>query len=310
MKRQFEQSALKFAFLLISLAMALPIVPSALASENPQKSSVELKADPKKAPIELQDVGLVEHLGEKIDLNLEFTDSADQKKHALKEYFQNGKPTILNLVYYSCPMLCTMVLNGVSDGIKSLDWSVGDQFNMITISINPEDDSETAEKKRIAYLRSYSGKEGADSRHPFEQAKAGWHFFTAEEANVKKLADQLGFKYKYDDVQQEYAHAAVTYVLTPDGTISRNLYGISYKERDLRLSLLEASKGKVGNVFDRLLMFCYHYEPGSRGYALQAVRVMQLAGLATIAALGGYLAFFWFRQSRKKDLVERKDLTS
>ncbi len=302
MKRQFEHLALKSAFFCL-------MVSAATLNAHPS-FAVELKADPKKAPIELQDVGLVEHLGEKIDLNLEFTDSADQKKHALKDYFQNGKPTILNLVYYSCPMLCTMVLNGMSDGIKALDWSVGDQFNVITISINPEDDSESAEKKRVAYLRNYSGKEGADSRHPFERAKEGWHFFTSEEANVKKLADQLGFKYKYDDVQQEYAHAAVTYVLTPDGTISRNLYGISYKERDLRLSLLEASKGKVGNVFDRLLMFCYHYEPGSRGYALQAVRVMQLAALATIAILGGYLAFFWFRQSRKKGLVERKDLTS
>jgi protein SCO1/2 len=301
-KRQFERLAPKLAFFFLSFAAVTLPATSSIA--------VELKADPKKAPIELQDVGLKERLGDKIDLNLEFTDSNDQKKHPLKEYFKNGKPTILNLVYYECPMLCTMVLNGVSDGMKGLDWSVGDQFNVLTISINPKDDSESAEMKRLAYLRNYSGPDAPDARHPFNQAKEGWHFFTAEDATVKKLAEQLGFEYKYDEVQQQYAHAAVTYVLTPEGMISRNLYGITYRPRDLRLALLEASKGKVGNVFDRLLMFCYHYEPGSRGYALQAIRVMQLAAFATILALGGYLAVFWFRQSRKKVLVERKDLIS
>jgi protein SCO1/2 len=255
-------------------------------------------------------VGLKEHLGEKIDLELQFTDSSDQQKHALKEYFQNGKPTILNLVYYECPMLCTMVLNGVSNGLKKLDWSVGDQYNVLTISINPKDDSETAEEKRMAYLQNYIGKDNSSAKRSLEQTKTGWHFFTADEPSVKKLADQLGFQYEYDKVQQEYAHAAVTYVLTPDGTISRNLYGITYQPRDLRLSLLEASRGKVGNVFDRLLMFCYHYEPGSRGYALQAVRVMQLAALATVAVLAGYLTIFWMRQTRRKVLAERKDLTS
>lgn len=276
----------------------------------PISHAVDLKADPQKAPEELKEVGVKEHLGEFIDLNLEFTDSSDQIKHPLRDYFKNGKPTILNLVYYECPMLCTMVLNGVSNGLKGLEWSVGNQFNVLTISINPKDDSETAEQKREAYLRDYVGKGADSSKHPLEQAREGWHFFTADEVSVKKLAEQLGFEYKYDEIQKQYAHAAVTFILTPEGRISRNLYGISYQPRDLKLALLEASRGKVGNVLDRLLMFCYHYEPGSRGYALQAVRVMQLAAFATVAALAGYLSIFWIRQSRRKDLSERKDVIS
>jgi protein SCO1/2 len=294
-KRQFELDALKSAFF-VFMFLAAGMVASSFSF------AVDLKADPKKVPYELQDVGVKEHLGEKIDLSLQFTDSADNQKHPLSDYFKNGKPTILNLVYYECPMLCTMVLNGVTDGLRGLDWSVGNQFNVITISINPKDDSEDAELKRNVYLNHYLKKaEGAISQHTLEQAKSGWHFFTSDESTVKKLADQLGFEYKYDEVQKEYAHAAVTFVLTADGMISRNLYGVQYRPRDLRLALLEASRGKVGNVFDRLLMFCYHYEPGSRGYSLQAVRVMQLGGLATIALLGGYLGFFWLRH--RKDPV-------
>ncbi len=305
MKRQFEQLALKRAFFL-SLLVAI----SMMAAGSFADAGIELKANPQKAPVELQNVGLKEHLGSKIDLELQFTDSKDHQKHALKEYFQNGKPTILNLVYYECPMLCTMVLNGVTHGLKKLDWSIGDQFNVLTISINPKEDSETAEEKRMAYLRDYVGKDESDNKRSFEKAQLGWHFFTSDEPTVKSLANQLGFEYEYDKVQQQYAHAAVTYVLTPEGVISRNLYGITYQPRDLKLSLLEASRGKVGNVFDRLLMFCYHYEPGSRGYALQAIRVMQLAALGTVAALAGYLSYFWMRQSRKRLFAERKDLTS
>lgn len=310
MKRQFGLDALKsafFVFLLSTAGLAASSIASdvktAPSKETAPRQQVELKADPNKAPYELQNVGVKEHLGEKIDLDLQFVDSADHQKHALKEYFQNGKPTILNLAYYGCPMLCTMVLNGISDGMKGLDWNMGDQFNVLTISIDPKDDSESAEQKRINYVKNYVGAEGKDAKagRNFEQAKSGWHFFTSDEATVKKLSDQIGFEYQYDKEQQQYAHAAVTFVLTPDGTISRYLYGVTYRPRDLRLALLEASRGKVGNVFDRLLMFCYHYEPGARGYSIKAVRVMQLGAMATIALLGGYLTVFWLRN--RKDPV-------
>ena len=262
-----------------------------------RSSAVELKADPKKVPVELQDVGVSEHLGKQIDLNsYEFTSVDDGQKHKLKEYFEEGKPTIVNLVYYECPMLCTMVLNGVMEGMKGMDWTIGKEFNVVTISINPKDEIATAKQKKAAYIQSYLEKENSLKSRNLATVENGWHFFTGEESQVKRLAEQLGFGYKYDSVQKEYAHPAVTFVLTPNGYISRYLYGIQYRARDLRLALLEASKGKIGNVFDRLLMFCYHYEPSSRGYTLQVVRVMQAGGAGTVALLGGYLTLFWRRQ--------------
>lgn len=318
MKRQFGLDALKSAFFVLTLFLLLPGQSSYAidAKQDIKQKQVELKADPKKVPYEMQDVAVKEHLGEKIDLNLQFTDSADGQKHALKDYFQNGKPTILNLVYYECPMLCTMVLNGLSAGLKGLDWSIGDQFNVLTISIDPKDDIGDAEQKRNVYVKDYlTTAQGSVVSRNEATTKSGWHFFTADETSVKTLADQLGFGYQYDKFQKQYAHAAVTFVLTPEGSISRYLYGIQYRPRDVRLALLEASRGKVGNVFDRLLMFCYHYEPGTRGYAVKAVQVMKLGGAATVALLGGWLSFFWFSQSRqqrrkKNLLVERKDPVS
>jgi protein SCO1/2 len=261
-------------------------------SQNP--ASQNLKADPKKVPNELDGVGVNEHLGQTIDLaHLQFIDASDGKSHALQEYFRPGKPVLLNLVYFECPMLCTMVLNGVKDGMKDLTWSIGKEYDVITVSINPSDTPAMGLAKRDNYIKSYLEK-----GHDAVAVNQGWHFFTGTENQIKLLASQLGFDYKYDSVQKQYAHAAVTFILTPTGEISRYLYGITYKAKDLRLALLEASQGKVGNVFDRFLMFCYHYEPSSRGYALQAVRVMQAAGVATIAIFGGFLTLFWTRQRK------------
>ena len=304
MKQHFEKNAnIRFfsrmflsvcaaIFLSPVLAMADVRAPSSAA----KTTQVELKADPKKVQAELDGVGVKEHLGEKVDIDhLEFILAADGKKHFLKEFFETGKPVLMNLVYFECPMLCTMVVNGLNDGMKQLDWSVGKQFNVITVSINPNDTAEMAKYKRQNYLKSY-----LESGHDAGMADKGWNFFTGTEDQIKKLADQLGFEYKYDQVQKEYAHPAVTFVLTPTGVVSRYLYGISGRPTDMRLGLLEASQGKIGNVFDRLLMFCYHYEPNSRGYTLQAVRVMQAGGAAMIFLLGGYLAVFWTRQRKGK----------
>ncbi len=264
---------------------------------------VVLKGDAKKLPPDLQNVGVHEHLAESIQLDsLQFTNALDGKLHPLREYFSNGKPVVLNLVYYECPMLCTMVLNGVTEGLKGLDWTIGKEFDVVTISINPKDTPALALKKRESYLKSYLDNSGRDENI----VKKGWQFFTATDESVKALADQLGFLYQYDSVAGQYAHAAVTFILTPEGKISRYLYGIEYRPRDLRFALLEAAQGKVGSVIDRILMFCYHYDPASRGYSFQAFRVMQVSAAGTILLLGVYLALFWTRQ--KKLALELKSL--
>lgn len=289
MKRQFRQNALKSAFVIFCLGFAIPAF------------SIDVKGNSEKVPNELDGVGVSEHLGQSIDLTHLFTSVEDQKEHALSDFFQTGKPIVLNMVYFECPMLCTMVLNGITDGMKKLNWSVGKEFNVITISINPKDDAETGTEKRKNYLDHYfEGSREYKMNRDEMAVSQGWQFFTGKEDQIKALANELGFEYKYDSLQKQYAHAAVTFILTPDGKISRYLYGVQYNPNDLKLALLEASRGKIGNVFDRLLMFCYHYDPSLRGYALQATRIMQAGGVAIIAFLGGYLAVFWTRQRKGK----------
>jgi protein SCO1/2 len=287
----------KNAFLAVVIAQVFSSVGfcRAFAAESASvKPQAVVMGNPTKTPEELKGVGVREHLGEPLSLSeIALIDPETQQKRPLSTWFQNGKPVLLNLVYFECPMLCTMVLNGVNEGMKKLTWSVGEQFNVVTISINPNDTPSMALAKKQNYLNDYL-KVGHDA----EKARLGWAFLTAEEAQVRKLASQLGFEYKYDEIQKQYAHSAVTFVLTPEGKISRYLYGITYAAKDLKLALLEASQGKIGSVFDRLLLFCYHYEPLSRGYSLQAMKVMQLGAMGMVAFLGGYLMVFWSRQRK------------
>ncbi len=319
MKRQFRRSDLKHAFfdfframghsisvlavlcsVFSGLIISSMVSPDSLASISTSDARNHPDLNPGKVPVELEGVTLKEHLGETIDLGLEFTSVEDGQKHKLGEYFQPGKPTLINLVYFECPMLCTMVLNGVSDGMKNLDLAVGKDFNVVTVSINPHDDLGAGKQKRKNYLEHYNTSSDMGKTRVAEQTEQGWHFFTGTEDQIKTLADQLGFRFRYDETQKQYAHPAATFILTPEGKISRYLYGIQYRPLDLRFALVEASRGRVGNVIDRLLMFCYHYDPSRRGYTLQATRVMQAGGLGTIAILGGYLTVFWTRQRKGK----------
>ncbi len=238
-------------------------------------------------PKELNGVDIVEHLGQKIPLNLTFTDD-NGKQVTLGEYFKDGKPVILNLVYYDCPMLCNLVLNGLTEGIKKLAWTPGQQFRMVTISFNPREDYHLAYAKKANYLNSL-GKPGAD---------AGWSFLVGAEDQSKALADAIGFKYYWDPKQQQYAHAAATFILSGDGTISRYLYGIDYSEQNLRLALLEASEGKIGNSVDRLILYCYHYDPSAKGYVVFAGNVMRLGGALTVSLLIIFLIIMWRREKR------------
>jgi len=293
-KLHFGENAI-FCVLLLGLTDVGFVRAQLVAPSKP--AQVELKGDPKKVPQELDGVGVSERLGEKVDLSgILLTDSLDGQQKKLSDFFTSGKPVILNLVYYECPMLCTMVLNGVTDGLKGLQWSVGKEFRMVTVSINHRETSSMALAKKEAYLEEYldGAKRDADA------VKAGWHFLTGTEEQIKKISSQVGFNFKYDAIQKQYAHAAVTFVLTPEGVVSRNLYGVTYQPKDLKLALLEASKGKIGNVLDRLLMFCYHYEPSARGYSLQAFKVMQLGAAFTTLLLGSYLGIFWSRQRKGK----------
>jgi protein SCO1/2 len=238
---------------------------------------------------ELKKIDVIEHLGETIPLDLRFTDSEGRTIN-LGELFVDGKPVLLTMAYYECPMLCTFVLNGLSNGIAALDFLPGEDFQMITVSIDPTETWELAAQKKKNQTAA-TGKTFPEN---------GWEFLVGTAENSQRLADALGFVYYYDEERDEYAHPAVSFVLTDQGMISRYLYGIEYKEQDLRLALLEASDGKIGNTFDRVLLYCYHYDPDAGGYVIFAGNVMRIGGVITMIILGSVLGILWYRESRKK----------
>jgi len=241
-------------------------------------------------PAELRGVNVAEHLGERIPLNLEFTDDHGARVK-LAQYFQSGKPVIMQLAYYRCPMLCTMVLNGITESVKELAWIPGNEFQMVTISIDPMETAELASAKKDTYLK-FLDKQGAET---------GWHFLTGGQEEITKIAKALGFQYFYDETQKQYAHPAVVFILGEDGKISRYLYGLQFKERDVRLGLIEASEGKVGNTLDKLILYCYHYDPQAKGYVVLANNVMKLGGVVIILAMGILLTILWRKEKQRKD---------
>jgi len=231
---------------------------------------------------ELQNIDVVEHLGETIPMDLSFVNEMGDSIQ-LKDYFQSGKPVLLTLAYYRCPMLCGLVIKGLTDGIANLAYIPGKDFQIVTVSINPEEEYPLAAAKKKSVLDAI--------KKPIENS--GWAFLTGPAKNSKKLADALGFKYYYVDERGEYAHPAVSFILTNEGVISRYLYGIEYKESDLRLSLLEASKGEIGSTLDKILLYCYHYDPDAGGYVLFAGNLMRLGGVITVLILGTMLIILW-----------------
>ena len=241
-------------------------------------------------PPELQKINVVEHLGETIPLSLHFiNDSGDTVQ--LKDYFYHGKPVILVLAYYNCPMLCSMVLNGVSEAAKAISLQPGQDYTILTISIDPTETWELAAAKKKNYVASLGEKANPD----------GWIFFASEEDQVKTLADSLGFVYYYDNEKEQYAHPAVVHILTDSARVSRYLYGIEFNPNDFKISLLEASRGKIGNSFDKILLYCFHYDPDSKGYVVLAGNVMRLGGLVTLVLLVLFIGMLWARYRIKKN---------
>ena len=237
-------------------------------------------------PKELEGVGVTEHLGERIPLDLEFVDS-DGKPVALKQFFDGHRPVVLTLNYSNCPMLCSLQLNGVFDALKRMPWNIGDQFQMVTVSFDPLETPERARLTKQKYLEIYGRAGAAD----------GWHFLTGKENDIKNLTEAVGFRYKYSESKRQYFHVAVTYILTPDGHMSRYLYGVEYDPQTLRLSLLEAADGKIGSATDQVLLFCFHYDAQSGRYGLAATRLLQAGGGITVVILG--LAI-WILRRREK----------
>jgi protein SCO1/2 len=224
-------------------------------------------------PAILDKVGIDEHLGSAVNLNYEFIDETGYAV-PLRSFFHRDRPVILDLVYYTCPMLCNLILNGQVDAMKDLEWTPGNQYEVVTISINPQESFDLARTKKSTYLETYG------------RPTTGWHFLVDYRGNAKRLAEEVGFHYSYDPKIQQFAHASAIMVLTPEGKMARYLYGIRFKARDLRFALTEASEGRSTPTIDKILLWCYHYDPAANAYVLFAQNVMKAGGVLTMLVLG------------------------
>jgi protein SCO1/2 len=278
--------ALHLALLLSAIASAQP------GQLGPPRQSAMQDTNLKPAlPGALQGVGIDQRLDQQVPLNLVFKDEFGNPA-PLSTYFRSGKPVLLALVYYRCPMLCTQILTGVASSLKAVSLDPGKDFEVVAISFDPKDTSETAAAKKQLYMRRY-GRPGTSN---------GWHLLTGDQSNIAALTAAIGFHYKYDPATDQFAHASGIMIATPEGRLSRYFYGVEYAPRDVRLGLVEASQNKIGNPVDQILLFCYHYDPATGKYGAAVMNLVRFAGAGFALVCGVFLAIVLrrdFRADRK-----------
>jgi protein SCO1 len=235
----------------------------------------------------LTQIGIDQKIGNQLDVNTEFRDE-EGRTVRLGDYL-GSRPVILTPVYYECPMLCSMLLNGLIKAMHVMPFTAGREFEIVTFSIDPNEGPNLAAQKKQHYIRDYGRK----------QAAAGWHFLTGDAESVHRLADQIGFRYIYDTYTKQWAHTSAIVVLTPAGVVSQYFYGIEYDPAELRLSLVTASNGKLGSVTDHILLYCFQYNPTTGKYSLAIMRVLRGLGVATVLLIAGFILI----ESRRKRFV-------
>jgi len=274
-----------FYFFLLSCA---PIFAQGWAQAPPPASS----EDPAAGKVRLlENVGIDQRLGEPIPLDLQFRDESGATVR-LGDFF-GKRPVVLALVYYSCPMLCNQVLNGLTSGLDVVSFDIGKEFEVVTVSFDPREGPDLARNKKDTYIQWYKRPGAAD----------GWHFLTGDRTSIDKLTDAVGFHYKYDPATNQFIHASGIMIATGEGKLSRYFYGIEYAPKDLRLGLVEASGNKIGSPVDRLLLYCYHYDPAAGKYSAVAMNILKLAAIATMVGLTAMLLLLRRRRPAEK-LVE------
>jgi protein SCO1/2 len=239
-------------------------------------------------PAALKDVGIDQKLNGTLPLDLHFRDETGRDVR-LGEFFST-KAVIITPIYYGCPMLCTQILNGLVSGLKPVIFNAGQQYEVVAVSFDPSETPELALKKKDSYVKRYA-RAGSER---------GFHFLTGDEPAIKTLTGALGFRYTYDPKSKQFAHASGLMIATPDGRISRYLYGVDYAPRDLRLALVEASEKKIGSPVDELLLFCYHYDPATGKYGAVAVSFLRLASGATVLGIAIFLTILLRQDARHR----------
>jgi len=242
---------------------------------------------PDQAPKELNDVGITERLGEQINPQLTFTTDAGEVVN-FGSILNPPRPALLAMIYYECPTLCNLHLNGVTEVMKGLDLQVGRDFDVIAVSMDPREGAALASSKKSNYVKAYGRPESA----------SGWHFLTGSKESIDALAQQIGFSFRWDEETQQFAHASATLVLTSSGKISRYLHGVRPELQSLKLSLLEASRGQIGSFVDRIVMFCFQYDPKKSKYTIYAWNIMRIGVVLTLLIMAVILVPLWLRERR------------
>lgn len=251
----------------ILVLFLLPLVWSGLQAQQDKRLDTLTK-----------NIQIEQKLDQQVDLNLQFTDE-NGKQVRLGDYFEEGKPVILTLVYYGCPMLCGQILNGTVRTLKGVEPEVGEDYNIVSISFDHTESSDVAEMKRESFIRLFN-RDGAEK---------GWHFLTSDSASVAKLAEQVGFKYERDEETGQYAHSAAIMLLTPTGKVSRYFFGVEFDPQDVQLGLVEASNNKIGSLADQVLLLCFEYNPTTGKYGFAITTALQIAGTLTLLILVGFI---------------------
>jgi len=241
-------------------------------------------------------VDIDENLGGRITADARFTDTSGQTVR-LGDLFDGRRPVVLVLAYYRCPMLCDLVLSGISRALRELGWAPGREYRAVTVSIDPKDKPAVARLKQTTMLQAI-GQTGP------EPARA-WPFLVGNEASIRALADSVGFRYAYDPGSEQFAHPAVVMILTPDGRVARYLYGVGFRLLDVRLALTEAARGGVGTIVDRLLLTCFRYDPSTRRYGFFVSAVLKGGASLSLIAVAGFLVTVWRRDARRGRAARR-----
>jgi protein SCO1/2 len=265
----------------ISLCLSLLLTPLLVQAHHAAEHLPEL----------LQQVGFDQRLQQRLPLDVTLRDATGAVVQ-LRDYF-GDKPVILTLAYYSCPNLCPLVLSGLVRTLRALSFTAGEEFIVLTVSIDPRDTPAQAAAQQAQYLRRY----GRD-------AAGGWHFLTGDQEAIARLTQAVGFRYTYDAAQEQFAHASGLVLLTPQGVMARYFYGLEFAPRDVRLGVIEAAANRIGSPIDQLLLYCYHYDPQTGKYSLVVMQVLRLAGLATVVSLAAFMGVMFRRERGKKPLVE------
>ncbi len=241
-------------------------------------------------PPALMEVGIEQRLGEQLPLEAVLKDE-DGNAVKLGDYFAKGRPVIIAFVYYECPMLCNQVLNGLTGSLKGMSIDAGKDFDVIALSFDARENDKAAlaKNKKASYMERYA-RPGSEN---------GWHFLTGSEESILAVTRAAGFNFKWDEKSNQFAHAGAVMIATPDGKISRYLYGIDYAPKDLKFAVMESAEARVGSPVEQLMLYCYHYDPSTGKYGLSVLRVMRIGGVATLLGLGAMLFVFWRRNKNK-----------